>query len=54
MSPGQITGFYKTANPCADCVDGWCQMNCGPVELDPDRLREDRDERQRLAKEYDE
>jgi hypothetical protein len=23
-----------------------------PTELDPDRLREDRDERQRLAKEY--
>ena len=26
----------------------------GPEELDPDRLREDRDERQRIAKEYGE
>ncbi len=31
MSAGQITGVYWTANPCGDCVDGWCQMNCGPA-----------------------
>ena len=33
VSPGQITGFYKlkdTRRQCIDCIDGWCQMNCGP------------------------
>ena len=29
MSAGQITGIYWTAKPCGDCIDGWCQMNCG-------------------------
>ena len=27
---GEITGFWEAATPCGDCVDGWCQMNCGP------------------------
>ncbi|QDP64335.1 MAG: hypothetical protein GOVbin52_8 [Prokaryotic dsDNA virus sp.] len=38
MSPGQITGFYKlkdTSRQCIDCIDGWCQMNCGPVCGEP-------------------
>lgn len=29
-SPGAITGIRKAETPCADCIDGWCQMNCGP------------------------
>jgi hypothetical protein len=29
-SPGAITGIRKAADPCSDCIDGWCQMNCGP------------------------
>jgi hypothetical protein len=29
-SPGAITGMREAADPCADCIDGWCQMNCGP------------------------
>lgn len=41
MSPGQITGFYKPANPCADCIDGWCQMNCGPVVPTPQEQTND-------------
>jgi hypothetical protein len=29
-SPGAITGIRKAETPCSDCIDGWCQMNCGP------------------------
>ena len=29
-SPGQITGIRKAETPCSDCIDGWCQLNCGP------------------------
>jgi hypothetical protein len=29
-SPGAITGTRKAEAPCSDCIDGWCQMNCGP------------------------
>ena len=29
-SPGEITGMRKAEVPCSDCIDGWCQMNCGP------------------------
>jgi hypothetical protein len=29
-SPGAITGIRKAEAPCSDCIDGWCQMNCGP------------------------
>jgi hypothetical protein len=29
-SPGAITGMRKAEAPCSDCIDGWCQMNCGP------------------------
>jgi hypothetical protein len=28
---GAITGFYQASASCGDCVDGWCQMNCGPA-----------------------
>jgi hypothetical protein len=28
-SPGAITGIRKAEAPCSDCIDGWCQMNCG-------------------------
>ena len=28
-SPGAITGIRKAETPCSDCIDGWCQMNCG-------------------------
>ena len=43
--------------PCPVCgnevrlADGTLNCEC-PAELDPDRLREDRDERRRLEKEY--
>ena len=30
INPGAITGIRKAEAPCADCIDGWCQMNCGP------------------------
>jgi len=30
-SPGAITGVRQVAEPCGDCIDDWCQMNCGPV-----------------------
>lgn len=36
--------------PCEEMDD---EDVFGPEELDPDRLREDRDERRALAKEYD-
>ena len=29
-SPGAITGIRKAETPCSDCIDGWCQLNCGP------------------------
>jgi hypothetical protein len=29
-SPGAITGIRKAKTPCSDCIDGWCQLNCGP------------------------
>jgi hypothetical protein len=29
-SPGAITGIRMAEAPCSDCIDGWCQMNCGP------------------------
>jgi hypothetical protein len=29
-SPGAIIGMRKAETPCSDCIDGWCQMNCGP------------------------
>jgi len=31
VSPGSITGFRQVDKPCGDCVDDWCQMNCGPA-----------------------
>lgn len=30
VSPGAITGFRQVSEPCGDCIDDWCQMNCGP------------------------
>lgn len=30
-SPGSITGFRQVDKPCGDCIDNWCQMNCGPA-----------------------
>ena len=35
---GQLTGFYKLkdrSRQCIDCIDGWCQMNCGPSIGEP-------------------
>jgi hypothetical protein len=29
-SPGAITGIRMAETPCSDCIDGWCQLNCGP------------------------
>lgn len=26
----RILGQRKAKEPCSDCVDGWCTMNCGP------------------------
>jgi hypothetical protein len=33
ISAGQITsvGPHKGAKACSDCIDDWCQMNCGPA-----------------------
>jgi hypothetical protein len=30
-SPGRLTGFRQVEHPCEDCIDDWCQMNCGPA-----------------------
>ena len=49
-----IRGQYPRQEPCGEChlQDGETCDICGAsVPLDPDRLREDRDERRRLAKE---
>lgn len=34
MTPGQITGVRRVSEPCSDCIDGWCQMNCGAAKPD--------------------
>lgn len=42
----------RSVPPCRDCHDdGTCAMNCSPRDIDPDRMREDRDERNRLERE---
>ena len=30
-SPGRLTGFRQVEHPCEDCIDDWCQRNCGPA-----------------------
>lgn len=35
--------FGKRANPCDDCWDGYCTMNCGPV-IHADDIRRTNDE----------
>lgn len=27
----RILGQHKAKEPCSDCADGWCTMNCGPA-----------------------
>ena len=35
ISAGAVTGFRQVEEPCGDCIDDWCQMNCGPALTRP-------------------